>query len=199
MSVISQLSFGLLGVIAAYVVVAVALLSLNIGSRWLWWIKAGAIVVTSLFFVQSYAGVTALVGWPSRDRLPPSFQLHWAKVVEPDEARGDPGVIYMWVEPLDANNVPIGIPRSHRLAYSKALADKLTKAQDQIKEGKEVAGTAEMAEEGAEEDTPEPNENAQMREGQPAGGVVPENFLNELLDVDFQDMPDIVQPEKNPF
>lgn len=199
MSVLSQVTFGLLGVIAAYVVVAVALLSLNIGSRWLWWIKAGAIVVTTLFFVQSYASVTALVGWPTRDRLPPRFQLHWAKIVEPNEFAKDPGAIYMWVEPLDANNVPTGTPRSHRLAYSKALADKLSEAQDKVREGKEVSGTAAMAEEGEDEDTREPEENAQMREGERIGGFVPENFLNELLDITFQDMPDVVQPEKMPF
>ncbi|MSO70733.1 MAG: hypothetical protein EXQ88_01755 [Alphaproteobacteria bacterium] len=199
MNLVSQLSFGLLGVVAAYVVVAVALLSLNVGSRWLWWIKAGTIVVTTLFFVQSYAAVSSLVGWPSRDRLPPHFQLHWAKIVEPDEFTSFPGAIYMWVEQLDANNVPMGTPRNYRLAYSKSLKDQLTKAQDKIKDGKEVAGTAEMAEDRSDEDSRQAEENQERREGDRQVGEGANNFVTELLDVSFQDMPDIVQPEKAPF
>jgi hypothetical protein len=195
----SQFSLGMFGIVAVYVVVAVALLSLNIGSRWLWWIKAGTIAVTSLFFVQSYAAVSSLVGWPSRDRLPPNFQLHWAKVVAPDEFTEDPGVIFMWVETLDANNVPTGTPRGYRLPYSKSLAEQLNKAQDKIRDGKEVAGTAEMAEEGEQDERPTTEDEAERREGDREGGEGANNFVTELLDVNFQDMPDVVQPEKNPF
>ena len=44
----------ILGLVSAYVVIAVLLLSLNFASRWNWWVKAGAILVTGIFFVQAY-------------------------------------------------------------------------------------------------------------------------------------------------
>ena len=40
------MTLGFVGVIAAYVIVAVLLLSLNIAPRWAWWIKATAIIIT---------------------------------------------------------------------------------------------------------------------------------------------------------
>ena len=43
----------ILGLVSAYVVVALLLLSLNLTSRWKWWVKAAAIVVTGIFFIQA--------------------------------------------------------------------------------------------------------------------------------------------------
>jgi hypothetical protein len=85
----------LTGVIASYVVIAVLLLSLNLASRWHWGVKAAAIAVTTVFFGVAYAAITGLVGWPSEDRVPEHFQLHWATIVEPDKLNGLPGSIYL--------------------------------------------------------------------------------------------------------
>ena len=43
-----------LAIAAAYVVLGVLLLSLGLASRFAWWVKAAAIVVTSVFFVEAF-------------------------------------------------------------------------------------------------------------------------------------------------
>ncbi len=67
-------------------------------------------------------------GWPTADPLSPRFQLLWARAVEPDAKSGESGAIYLWVEELDENNVPGGMPRSYRLPYSRPLAERSLKA-----------------------------------------------------------------------
>ena len=138
------MTLGYVGVIAAYVIIAVLLLSLNIAPRWAWWVKATAIIVTAAFFVVTYYSMIDLMGWPVKERLPEKFQLLWAKVNEPDKLLNQPGAIYMWVEALDKNNVPNGIPRAYRLPYTQPLETGIENALDMITAGQEVGGTAEM-------------------------------------------------------
>jgi hypothetical protein len=201
-----MMTFGLLGTIAAYVGIAVLLLSLNIASRWMWWIKAGAIVITGLFFVTSYASVAALIGWPTKERPPAQFQLHWAKIVEPNQFYDDPGAIFLWLEELDENNVPTGVPRSYRIPYSPELAEELTKAQEKIMEGEEVAGSVEALEEqGEEQEEARANEEEDEaekqagRQDQEAAGLLPEIYDPELLTLTLHEMPEAVMPDKSPF
>jgi hypothetical protein len=141
----------LLAISAAYVVLGVLLLSAGLTSPFRWWVKACAIVVTSAFFVEAFFSTKSLLGWPGTGRLPPRFQLLWTRVVEPDPKMHDAGSIFLWVEEVDANNVPVGTPRSYRLAYTKPLADKSNKARDEIMSGNPQEGTAEDL---AENDTP---------------------------------------------
>src|SRR5580700_4817497 len=128
---------------AAYVVLGVLLLSVGLTSPLRWWIKAAAIVVTSLFFVEVFFSTKSLLGWPGTGRLPARFQLLWTRVVEPDPKSHDAGAIFLWVEEVDDNNVPTGTPRSYRLPYTKPLADKSLKARDEIMSGNPQEGTAE--------------------------------------------------------
>ena len=138
------MTLGFVGVIAAYVIVAVLLLSLNIAPRWAWWIKATAIIITSAFFVISYYSMIDLMGWPVKARLPEKFQMLWAKVNEPDKLLNTPGAIYMWVEALDKDNIPTGLPRAYRLPYTQPLETGIENALDMIAAGQEVGGTANM-------------------------------------------------------
>jgi hypothetical protein len=105
-------------------------------------VKAAAVVVTSVFFVEFFFATKSLLGWPGTGRLPPRFQLLWTRVVEPDPRLHDAGSIFLWVEEVDANNVPTGTPRSYRLPYTKPLADKSNKARDEIMSGNPQEGTA---------------------------------------------------------
>ncbi len=57
-------------ILAAYIAVAVLLLSLNILSRWRWWVKGSAMAATGLLFIVSYFAMNSLLGLPSRDRVP---------------------------------------------------------------------------------------------------------------------------------
>ena len=131
-----------LAISAAYVVIGVLLLNMGLGSRFRWWIKAMAIVVTCGFFIEVFFATKSLLGWPGTGALPPRFQLLWTRVVEPDPKISDPGAIYLWVEELDENNVPSGTPRSYRLRYTPPLADRSLKARDEIMAGNPQEGTA---------------------------------------------------------
>jgi hypothetical protein len=132
----------LLAISAAYVLLGVLFLSAGLTSPFRWWVKAAAIVVTSVFFVEFFFATKSLLGWPGTGRLPPRFQLLWTRVVEPDPRLHDAGSIFLWVEEVDANNVPTGTPRSYRLPYTKPLADKSNKARDEIMSGNPQEGTA---------------------------------------------------------
>ena len=125
-----------LAISAAYVLIGVLLLALGLSARLAWWVKAAAIVVTSVFFLEVFFATKGLLGWPRAGQLPPRFQLLWVRVVEPDLKSSNPGAIYLWIEEVDENNVPDGVPRSYRLAYSRPLADRAAKARDEIMSGK---------------------------------------------------------------
>ena len=58
---------------AAYVVMGVLLLAMGLTSRFAWWVKAAAIVVTSVFFVEAFFATKGLLGWPGTGPLPAGF------------------------------------------------------------------------------------------------------------------------------
>src|SRR5258705_4208631 len=96
----------LLAISAAYVVLSLVVLSMGLTSRFAWWVKAGAIVVSSVFFIEVFFATKGLLGWPGTGALPPKFQLLWTRVVEPDPKLGSRGAIYLSVDEVDSNNVP---------------------------------------------------------------------------------------------
>src|SRR5947207_6340611 len=179
----------LVGIVAAYVLIAVLLLSLNLTSRWHWGIKAAAIVITTCFFGVLYLSTTGLIGWPSEARVPEHFQLHWATVVEPDKLNGLPGSIYLWIEGLDANNMPAGTPRAFRVPYSRELADRIGHAKERIEQGAEQLGTA------RDLDMPEhpPGEDRRLlgtppRQNEPGSRGDPTAFIQHMPAIEFEDM-----------
>ena len=109
-----------LGLVAAYVVVTLLLLSLNLTSLWRWWVKAAAIILTTAFFGITYIAINGLMGWPTAQKLPARFNLVSSVISEPDRRANSPGHIYLWATELDANNVPSGTPRSYQIGYSNA-------------------------------------------------------------------------------
>jgi hypothetical protein len=135
-----------LAISAAYVVIGVLVLAIGLYSRFSWWVKAAAIVVTSVFFIEAFFATKGLLGWPQSGSLPPRFQLLWVRVVEPDLKTGDQGAVYLWVEAVDERNVPEGVPRSYRLPYTRPLADRSTKARDEILRGRPQQGSVEEME-----------------------------------------------------
>jgi hypothetical protein len=84
----------------------------------------------------------SLLGWPGVGRLPSKFQLLWVRVREPDPKSSHSGAIYLWVEDVDENNIPTGVPRAYELPYSRLLADRSLKARDEIMAGKPQAGSS---------------------------------------------------------
>src|SRR5438128_1859974 len=116
------------------------LVSLNLTSLWRWWVKAAAIIVTTVFFGVTYHTLNGLMGWPTTQRPPARFNLVWTFVSEPNKKANNPGAIYLWADELDVNNVPSGRPRSYQLPYSDALARKASSAQEKRDRGVDVMG-----------------------------------------------------------
>src|SRR2546423_13638139 len=114
----------LLAIAAAYVTMGVLLLLIVLTARLRWRLKAIVIIVTSLFFIEVFFATRGLLGWPAMAQLPARFQLLWVRVVEPDLKASGKGAVYLWVEEIDTNNVPLGLPRSYTLPYSRPLADR---------------------------------------------------------------------------
>ncbi|QUS42440.1 hypothetical protein RPMA_15860 [Tardiphaga alba] len=125
-----------------YALIGALLLTILVYARLGWRAKAAVVVVTSAFYIASFIGLRGLLGWASIDRLPPRFKLLQARIVEPHSLAGDPGAIYLWVETLDDDNRPSGIPRAFRVPYSDRLAEKTDKAISEIAAGHPQGGRA---------------------------------------------------------
>jgi hypothetical protein len=108
----------------AYALLGVLLLVVCVFARIPWPVKAGLIVATSAFYGVSFFATRGLLGWSSTDPLPAKFRLLGARIVEPHSVEGDPGAIHLWVEALDDDNYPSGVPRAYRLPYDVHLAER---------------------------------------------------------------------------
>src|SRR5262245_10140994 len=186
-----------LAISAAYVVLGVLLLTLGLFSRFAWWVKAGAIVITSVFFVEMFFATKDLRGWPRSAQLPARFQLLWVRVVEPDLKSANPGAIFLWIEEVDENNVPDGVPKSYRLAYSRPLADRAAKAREEIMNGKPQQGLAQDLD-GADAQQDAKQEQGGPRVDQGLTTVDLEQFrlLQNVQRVEFAPMPGPTLPPK---
>ena len=197
---LDAVSLPLIGAVGAYVAIAALLLSLNLASRWTWWVKAGAIVATTGFFFVSYASIVSFFGWPSDAELPEDFQVHWAQVVEPDKFTGADGAIYLWVEALDERNIPAGVPRAYELAYSEDLARRIRGVQESIQEGRDQAGRREDVTEASETDEESEAEEAdpEMQRTDGAARFDPDSLIGKTA-ITFHDLPPPILPDKGPL
>lgn len=186
----------ILGLVSAYVVVALLLLSLNLTSRWKWWVKAAAIVVTGIFFIQAYIQTYALLGWPTDTDLPRHFQVLWAKVEDPNKFTGAEGAIFLWVDELDEFNLPIGVPRSHKLPFTPGLADAVVKITGRIRAGMDVAGIAELADD-EESTSSRMMKDVTAPEDLTGGQFQVDVFPDQIQTLQFEDMPPPILPDKD--
>jgi hypothetical protein len=189
-----------LAIAIAYAVMGVLLLSMGLTSRFAWWIKAAAIVVTCGFFIEVFFATKGLLGWPGTGQLPPRFQLLWTRVVEPDPKIRDPGAIYLWVEQLDENNVPSGTPRSYRIRYTPPLAERSLKARDEIMAGNPQEGSANDMEEGEESKTATEQHAEQLngpnRNDLGTGNIDLDMLVKQAQQVEFRPLSGPVLPAK---
>jgi len=139
---VSSLQSVIVTLSVSYALIGALLLVVLVYARLRWSAKAVAVVVTSVFYVVSFVGTRGLLGWASTDRLPANFKLLQARIVDPHTVEGDPGSVYLWVEALDDDNRPSGVPRAYRLPYSDALAEKTHAAENQIAAGHPQGGRA---------------------------------------------------------
>ena len=118
--------------IAAYVIVAVLLVSLNLYSNWHWVVKLVTTTLTVIFFVITYHSYSAILGWPTSREVPEQFYLHAVQVVEPER-------IYLWGTDLD-RGMGRTVPRAYGLPYTAKLHDKVNKASRKLRKGLPVIG-----------------------------------------------------------
>jgi hypothetical protein len=194
-------SYSVVGVVAAYGIVTMLLLSLNLTSLWRWWVKAGAIILTTVFFGVTYLAISGLMGWPTTQKLPARFSLVSSVIIEPDRGSHSPGHIYLWATALDANNVPSDTPRSYQLGYTSNLARKITGAQEKHDSGQEVMGVISDR---------EPSPDAEQRSDIKTGRMMDNNgqqspatdtvtVKEEGDDIMFEDLPPVLLPDKGPL
>ena len=188
----------------AYAMLGVVLLAMGLRSKFKWWIKATAIVVTSAFFIVAFYKTRSLLGWPGIEPLPAKFQLLWVRVLEPNRAYQEPGAIYLWVEALDENNVPSGTPRAYKMRYTAPLAEKAEKAKEQIIAGNQQQGAAEdMADDGRETTNPQQNSAQQPppdaeRAEQGVANLDPEFLQQQPQRIEFAPLQGPLLPVKGP-
>lgn len=124
----------------AYAAVAALLLSLNVATRYAFWIKAGAIVLVTGLYAGTWFSLGGLLGWATAEPMPEEFRVLWISMDEPDKSARTPGDIYFWVRELDEAGLPIGAPRAHKLPWSEASAEAAEAAMEQIEEGELLNG-----------------------------------------------------------
>jgi hypothetical protein len=190
----------IVGLSLAYVLLGLLLLAAVTRARLPWPVKAAAVVVTSAFYVVAYFRIEGLLGWAAHERLPPQFQLLWARSVEPNLAAGSRGAVYLWIEELDEANLPSGVPRAYRLPWSAALARKIETARDEIMNRRPQGGRAEAF--GTTSDQPAP-EGAVATAAEPggdpmSGGPLDPAFLGgESQTITFAPLPVAKLPPKD--
>lgn len=115
---------GITGIISAYVLLGLLLLSINLYSKWSWKVKAMTIVLTSAFYVITYFSFPPLLGWATSQYPPEQFRLIAAHVVQPNKDTGDDGAVYIWLTEIK-DMTTTGEPRSYVLDYSNELHEKI--------------------------------------------------------------------------
>jgi len=200
-----ELQREILGLSIAYALLAALLLVMVLRARLPWPLKTAAVLVTSAFYCVAFFRVEGLTGWSAPAPLPSQFQLLWARIVEPNPLDRDPGAVHIWVEELDAANLPNGQPRAHRLPYSAALAHKVEAARDEIMKGHPQGGRAVDFGAGNGQAAPEgPADVSTLRPsaapgGDPlGGGALDLSFLTgEAGNIEFAPLPVPVLPPKD--
>lgn len=170
MSQVSYASFA-----AGYVVLGLLLLNVLFFTRWMWWVKLGALLAVAGLSLATWQALPDLLGWPSSRGLPERFNLTALHLVEPDKSGANKGAIYLWVTDF-AIDGSLRVPRAFVLPFHPELQAKLTAAGTKLRRG-----------------MPQLGEISQLPfEAGPEASAHGEKFVNlELLDT-----PDPLFPER---
>ena len=171
-------ALGITGLIAAYVLIALLLLSINLYSNWSWRVKAGSIIVTTLFYVITYLSFPPLLGWPTGEQPPQRFRLVAADVVQPDKLTGARGMVYLWLKDLDDLSGRTQ-PRAYKLDYSTELHEAIIAAKSKLEKGMQQLGEFKEPPDGQVREV-----DSLSRTGQ------------KSVEIEFFDLPDPLIPDK---
>ena len=167
---------GITGIVTAFILIGLLLLSLNLYSEWPWYTKAVTIVLTSAFYLVTYFSFPPLLGWPTAENPPKQFRLIAAHVVQPNKETGDEGTVYLWLTEIE-NMTATGKPRAYRVGYSNELHERIINVNAKL--DKDIAQLGEFKE-------PDDafNEVSEQKQGM------------RSVYIEFYDMPDPLFPDK---
>ncbi len=134
------MTFTILSLTAAYALVAALLAYLLLLSRLHWVFKGLATLATVALIPLTFFGVGELRGLPTDGPIPESFRMLWAQVIEPNPLKGEKGHVFLWLQALDPDNFPLGLPRAYQLPYSEDLKIKVNDAMGKIAQVEDIQG-----------------------------------------------------------
>ncbi len=168
---------GITGIIAAYIILGLLLLSINLYSKWSWPVKASTIIITSIFYLVSYYSFPPLLGWPTSQNPPAQFRLIAAHVSQPDKEMGKNGSIFLWLTEIK-NMSDSSKPRAYELQYSNELHEKIINVKAKL--DKDIAQMGEFK---------EPDDKTMVEINEQRRGV-------KSVEIEFYDLPDPLFPDK---
>ena len=124
-------TLGISGLVTAYVLVALLLLSINLYSNWSWQVKAGTVIITSLFYVVTYFSFPPLLGWATEQEPPEKFRILAVHVNQPNKITGSEGAVYLWTAGIE--NLATDIePRAYKFDYSNELHERILQVKSKL-------------------------------------------------------------------
>ncbi len=167
---------GITGIISAYILIGLLLLSINLYSKWSWKVKAASIVITSAFYVITYYSFPPLLGWATTENLPPQFRLISTHVEQPNKETGKEGSVYLWLAEIENMSSTLA-PRAYELQYSNELHEKIINVKAKL--DKDIAQLGEFK---------EPDDTMNQVDEQRRGV--------KSVHIEFYDLPDPLFPDK---
>lgn len=160
--------------LTGYGIVVLLLANVLFCTRWMWWVKLGALLAVLGLFHQTHQAMPDLLGWPTANGLPERFNLTALEVVEPDKGGATKGEIYLWVTELNLDHSP-RVPRAFAVPFHPELQAKLATAGTKLRKNMPQLG----------ERTNDPFESGPATLG----------HRDASVNLNFFDMPDPLFPE----
>ena len=184
-----------------------------IGAKGHWAIKAFIILLTLHVCLSVGMSIPNFAGWPSDDRLPDKFLVHWITIKEPDKKTQEDGYIYIWATVLSNQEKEVegwkqyllsfGVqdftePRAYRTPYTREGHQRGEDAIKKIKNGQPVMGRNNGKKgkgkgkgDGEKGDGKGKGKGGKGKKGGKGGGS-----FSQSDDISFHDLPETILPEK---
>lgn len=160
---------------SAYAVVGLLTVNVLFCTRWMWWVKLGALAMSTALCVLTWQSLPPLYGWPATSGLPERFNLVGIQVIEPDKSGTHQGDIFLWATAMNLGAAP-RIPRAFVLPFDPELQLKVVTAGTKLRKSLPQLGEIVATKPGA------------------AGHAPP--GARKAVNLEFFDLPDPLFPEK---
>ncbi len=193
----------IIAIVASYAALATLHLAVITKLGWSRPSKLLAAALMSALYVVTFHAAEGLRGWSAPVAVPERFKVLATRVVEPNARRNDPGAIHVWLEELDASNIPSGTPRAYVLPYSVELAQNASSAQEEINQGHQVAARSRTFGEVSligvrRRKQPRIDPKVESSGGDASGGLLdPSKLGGQSKSLDFMPLPRPVLPAKD--